>query len=75
MQLHRAGDRSNRSRSRTESLHRVQRCFAQRLVCGQPQVVVRSEIDHFPAIENADGLLLAFEDAKFRRNTLRTQLI
>ena len=63
MQFHGASNRANGPRTRAVSLHRVQRGFAQRLVRGQPQVVVRSEVDHFSPVKNAHRLLLALEHA------------
>jgi hypothetical protein len=42
VQLHRAGDRSNRTRARAVPFHRVQRGLPQRLVRRESQIIVRS---------------------------------
>src|SRR6267378_883492 len=74
VQFHRAGNRSNCPGARAVPLHRVQRGLAQRLVGGQSQIVIRSEVDHFPPVENAYGFLLAFEHAQLRRHAFFAHL-
>src|SRR5260370_33006798 len=62
VQFHRAGDGTNRARSRAIPFYGVQRRLAQRFVRGEPEVVVRSDADHFLAVGNQQLPLLSFEN-------------
>src|SRR5208282_5622000 len=66
---------SNSAGASSIALHRVKSSFPQSLVRRQSQIIVRSQVNHFPPIKNTNRLLLALQHAKLRRHSLRPQLI
>ena len=64
VQRHRARDGAHRARADAERLDGFARALAQQRVRGQPEVVVRREVDHRPVIELRPRRLLAVEHAQ-----------
>ena len=73
--LHRAGDGAHRARSHAEFARRLQRRLAQLGMRGQPQIIVRGQVDDFLAVERADRRLLVVEHAQLEVRALGLEFV
>ena len=70
---HGAGDRAHRSRADAEALDRVDGARLQRRVVGQPEIVVRREIDDGAAVDDGAMRLFAGQLAQRAAQPLRAE--
>ena len=64
MDLHRPGNSAHRARSDAVFARGFQRRLTQLWVRGQPQIIVRRQIDDFLAVKRADRRLLVLQHAQ-----------
>src|SRR5579862_394796 len=75
VELHGSGNGADGASARAKFLGSLNRGFPERLVGGEAEIVVRGQVDDFSAVENANRLLLALQDAEFGRDTFGAQLL
>jgi len=75
VQFHGSRDAADRTGADTQLSNGLHGSLAQGPVRGEAEIVVGSQVDDLAAVKRAAGLLLAFQYAEFRGNTLGAQIL